>query len=286
MAKDNTRRTDHSGIKMGFVMALFAIALGALWVRAGWVQLHEGDTLALRASRQSLAAEWEYGARGRIFDRNGEMLATSVEAKSVFARPFEIENLDVACDVLSRDLKMPRTAVYKKLKSNRKFVWIKRQVTDREAGAVERAGLKGVRQTSEFSRIYPNGHLAGQVLGFVDIDGRGREGIEHVFDKRLSPGKAEFVVQRDATGHRLYIDAPRPRGGHQRQGRAADHRHPHPAQPPSRPWPPPSPSTTPARASSWWWTSSPATSWPWPTSRSSTRTPCAPPSRPIAGCGP
>ncbi|AMK10673.1 MAG: penicillin-binding transpeptidase domain-containing protein [Pseudodesulfovibrio sp.] len=207
MAKDNTRRTDHSGIKMGFVMALFAVALGALWVRAGWVQLHEGDTLALRASRQSLAAEWEYGARGRIFDRNGEMLATSVEAKSVFARPFEIENLDVACDVLSRDLKMPRTEVYKKLKSNRKFVWIKRQVTDREAGAVERAGLKGVRQTSEFSRIYPNGHLAGQVLGFVDIDGRGREGIEHVFDKLLSPGKAEFVVQRDATGHRLYLDA-------------------------------------------------------------------------------
>lgn len=207
MAKDNTRRTDHSGIKMGVVMTLFAVALGALWVRTGWVQLYEGDALALRASRQSLAAEWEYGERGRIFDRNGEMLATSVEAKSVFARPFEIENLDVACDVLSRDLKMPRTEVYKKLKSSRKFVWIKRQVTDREAGAVERADLKGVRLTSEFSRIYPNGHLAGQLLGFVDIDGRGREGVEHVFDKRLSPGKAEFVVQRDATGRRLYLDA-------------------------------------------------------------------------------
>ncbi|WP_272699310.1 penicillin-binding transpeptidase domain-containing protein [Desulfovibrio sp. Fe33] len=207
MAKDNTRRTDHSGIKMGFVMALFSIALAALWVRTGWVQLHEGDALAEQASRQSLAAEYEYGERGRILDRNGEMLATSVEAQSVFARPHEIDNLDVACDVLSRDLKLPRRDVYRKLKSRKKFVWIKRQVTDREAAALNRADLRGVRLTTEHSRIYPNGHLAGQLLGFTDIDGRGREGVEHLFDKLLSPSKAEFVVQRDATGRRLYLDA-------------------------------------------------------------------------------
>jgi cell division protein FtsI (penicillin-binding protein 3) len=207
MAQDNTRRTDHSGIKMGFVMALFSIALGALWVRTGWVQLYEGDALADQASRQSRAAEYEYGERGRIFDRNGEMLATSVEAQSVFARPHEIENIDVAADTLSRDLKLSRREVYRKLKSRRKFIWIKRQVSDREAAALNRADLKGIRLTTEYSRIYPNGHLAGQLLGFTDIDGRGREGIEHVFDKRLAPSKAEFVVQRDATGRLLYLDA-------------------------------------------------------------------------------
>ena len=207
MAKDKNGRTDHSGIKMGFVMTLFAVALCALWVRTGWVQLHEGDALADQASRQSLAAESEYGERGRIFDRNGEMLATSVEAKSVFARPYEIENFDVACDVLSRDLKLPRPWVYKQLKSSRKFVWIKRQVTDREAAAVTKTALKGVRLTSEYNRIYPNGHLAGQLLGFVDVDGKGREGVEAVFEDRLAPGKAEYVVQRDATGRRLYLDA-------------------------------------------------------------------------------
>ncbi|WP_207261689.1 penicillin-binding transpeptidase domain-containing protein [Desulfovibrio sp. Huiquan2017] len=207
MAKDNARRTDHSGIKMGFVMALFSIALGALWVRTGWVQLHEGDALADQASRQSLAAEYEYGERGRILDRNGEMLATSVEAQSVFARPFDIENIDVAADVLSRDLKLSRREVYRRLKSRKKFVWIKRQISDREAAALSRADLKGVRLTTEHARIYPNGHLAGQLLGFTDIDGRGREGIERVYDKMLSPSKAEFVVQRDATGRLLYLDA-------------------------------------------------------------------------------
>ncbi|EGB14846.1 Peptidoglycan glycosyltransferase [Pseudodesulfovibrio mercurii] len=207
MAQDNARRTDHSGIKMGFVMALFSIALGALWVRTGWVQLHEGDDLADQASRQSLAAEYEYGERGRILDRNGAMLATSVEARSVFARPHEIENVDVAADVLSRDLKLSRREVYAKLKSRKKFVWIKRQVTDREAAALDRADLKGVRLTTEHARIYPNGHLAGQLLGFTDIDGRGREGVERVYDKLLAPSRAEFEVQRDATGHLLYLDA-------------------------------------------------------------------------------
>jgi len=188
-------------------MALFAIAFAGLWVRAGWVQLHDGDSLSNRASKQSLAAEYEYGERGRIFDRNGQMLATSVEAKSVYARPFEITDIDSATNFLSKTLKLTRTTVRKKLASKKKFVWIKRQVTDRESVAVTKAKLKGIRLTSEFSRIYPNGHLAGQVLGFVDIDGKGREGIELVYNERMKPGKAEFVVQRDAKGQRLYLDA-------------------------------------------------------------------------------
>ena len=207
MAQGSQGRKDHSKVKIGLVAALFALAFVGLWVRTGWVQIHDGSALLSKASRQSLAAEFEYGERGRIFDRNGEMLATSVEAQSVFARPHEIENIDVAADTLSRDLKLSRRSVYRKLKSRKKFVWIKRQVSDREAGALNRAGLKGIRLTTEYSRIYPNGHLAGQLLGFTDIDGRGREGIERVFNKSLSPSKAEFVVQRDATGRHLYLDA-------------------------------------------------------------------------------
>ncbi|QJB55394.1 penicillin-binding transpeptidase domain-containing protein [Pseudodesulfovibrio sp. zrk46] len=207
MAKGSQGRKDHSKVKIGAVMVLFAFALVGLWARAGWVQLHEGDILLSKASKQSHAAEFEYGERGRIFDRNGEMLATSVEAKSVFIRPYEIENIDVAADKLSRILNVSRKKVYKRLKSKKRFLWIKRQVTDREATAIANADLKGVRLVSEFSRIYPNGHLAGQTLGFVNIDGKGLEGIEYVYNDRLKPGKAEFVVQRDAKGARLYLDA-------------------------------------------------------------------------------
>ncbi|MGL1861278.1 MAG: penicillin-binding transpeptidase domain-containing protein [Pseudodesulfovibrio sp.] len=207
MAKGSQGRKDHSKVKIGLVMGLFALALTGLWARAGWVQLHEGEALLSKASKQSHAAEFEYGERGRIFDRNGQMLATSVEAKSIYARPFEIENIDVAADTLSRSLNVSRSKIYKRLKSKKKFVWIKRQVTDRESLAVTAADMKGVRLVSEFSRIYPNGHLAGQTIGFVNIDGRGLEGIERVYNERMKPGKAEFVVRRDAKGQRLYLDA-------------------------------------------------------------------------------
>lgn len=207
MTKGKNGRKDHSGIKIGVVMALFSIALVGLWVRAGWVQLHEGDALADRAARQSRAAEYEYGERGRIFDRNGQMLATSVEAKSVCAYPYEVKNPDHTAAVLAKSLKLSVSKVRKRLKSAKRFVWIKRQVTDREASSVNRAGLTGVHLLSEFSRIYPNGHLAGQVLGFVDIDGKGREGVERVRDQWMQPGKARFVVQRDRKGRRFYLDA-------------------------------------------------------------------------------
>ena len=207
MAKGSQGRKDLSKVKIGLVMVLFAVALVGLWARTGWVQLHDGSALLSKASKQSHAAEYEFGERGRIFDRNGAMLATSVEAKSVYARPFQIENIDVAADTLSRDLKISRRTVYRKLKSKKKFVWIKRQVTDRETAAIERADLKGISLLSEYSRIYPNGHLSGQLLGFVNIDGQGLEGIERIFNERMKPGKAEYVVQRDAKGGRMYLDA-------------------------------------------------------------------------------
>ncbi|MEF2230907.1 MAG: penicillin-binding transpeptidase domain-containing protein [Pseudodesulfovibrio sp.] len=206
MVKGSQGRKDRSRVKIGLVMGLFAVALVGLWVRTGWVQIHEGSALLEQASRQSRAAECEYGERGRIFDRNGQMLATSVEAKSVFARPFEITNLDVACDTLARILGAPRKQIYKRLKSRKKFVWIKRQVTDRESLALGEADLPGIRLVSEYSRIYPNGHLAGQTVGFVNVDGLGLEGVERVFDDRLKPSKAQFVVQRDGKGQRSYID--------------------------------------------------------------------------------
>ncbi|MUM76502.1 PASTA domain-containing protein [Pseudodesulfovibrio sp. F-1] len=207
MAQDGQRRKDHSKVKIGLVAALFALAFAGLWVRAGWVQLHLGDALLTQASRQSLAAEFEYGERGRIFDRNGEMLATSVQANSVYASPFEIADLDAAATAVAKALSLPRKDVRQKLSAKKQFVWIKRQVSDREAAALARADIPGIRLTTEYSRIYPNGHLAGQTLGFVDIDGQGLEGVERLYDARMQPGKAKFVVQRDAKGSRLYLDA-------------------------------------------------------------------------------
>lgn len=198
---------DYSQAKITAVMVFFALVFGALWLRAGQVQLLQGGRLGDLASKQNLAAEFERGERGRIFERNGHLLATSVEAKSVYVRPLEVEDEHRAAAVLAKVLGLSPKAVLRDLGSKRNFVWIKRQVRDVEAAEVAKADLPGVYLTSEYTRMYPNGRLAGQILGFVDVDGRGLEGIERAFDSRLAERQAQFVVQRDASGRRLYLDA-------------------------------------------------------------------------------
>ncbi len=71
---------------------------------------------------------------------------------------------------------------------------------------MRKAELPGVHMAAEYTRLYPNGPLAGQVLGFTGIDGKGLEGLESEFEKRLAPSKARYVVQRDASGRRLHLD--------------------------------------------------------------------------------
>jgi cell division protein FtsI (penicillin-binding protein 3) len=108
--------------------------------------------------------------------------------------------------VLAQILGAPRKNLQKDLSSRKGFVWVKRQIDDAEAQALAQANLPGIHLTSEFRRMYPNRHLAGQVLGFVDVDGKGLEGVENLFDERMAGGRAKFVVQRDASGRRLYLD--------------------------------------------------------------------------------
>lgn len=206
MTGRNGAKKEFSKPKIIIVMVLFGLVLSALWVRAGWVQLHEGEALERMASRQSLASELEFGRRGRIFDRNGTLLASSAEARSVFANPRKVRDPEKTAHQLRRLLGVSFPRIHKRLASDRQFVWIKRQVTDRQAATVRKARIPGVRMASEFTRLYPNGPLAGQVLGFTGIDGKGLEGIESEFEKRLAPGKARFVVQRDASGRRLYLN--------------------------------------------------------------------------------
>ncbi|WP_432737953.1 penicillin-binding transpeptidase domain-containing protein [Maridesulfovibrio sp. FT414] len=207
MAKRKKESLKQSRNKLLFVMVLFALMWTGLLGRAAWLQLFKGADLSRLASRQHLAAELERGERGSIYDRNGNLLATSVEAESVYIRPVKITDVDGTAGKLSEILGIPRNVLRKKLSSKSNFIWIKRQINDRMAAKLKAADLPGVHLTTEYVRLYPNNHLAGQLLGFSGIDGNGLEGLEKEFNERLAGRKAQFVVQRDASGRRLYLDA-------------------------------------------------------------------------------
>ncbi|MBG0775068.1 MAG: PASTA domain-containing protein [Desulfovibrionaceae bacterium] len=197
---------DGSRVRIVLVAALMGLAWLGLLGRAYWVQVVDGPRLASLASRQHVASEYVSGERGRIYDRAGHLLAMSVEFKSIFARPLEVENPRAAARVLANALSRPYAEVLRRLTERRKFVWIARQVGDKAASVVADASLSGVYLTTEYARQYPDRHLAGQLIGFVGLDQKGLEGVEKAFDGLLAGREASFPVQRDASGRRLYLD--------------------------------------------------------------------------------
>jgi cell division protein FtsI (penicillin-binding protein 3) len=204
MAKTGSKPPkDRSRGKIIFAGVLFAVALLGLWARAYHVQVVKGPEYARMANRQYWASETVSGRRGEIFDRNGLLLAKSITSPSVFARPHEVKDARAASRTLAKILGRDPGTVAKQLKSNRRFVWVARKISDAQAAAVRDADIAGIHLEAENSRQYPQGHMAGQLLGFVNTDGKGIEGLERAFNGKLAPSSSKFTVQRDAAGNRL-----------------------------------------------------------------------------------
>lgn len=205
-----TERIDRPGDgrwRIMVVAVLFGLIWVALWGRAGYVQIVRGEWLADMARRQHLAAEFERGERGDILDRNGRQLARTVRFNSVYVRPVEVENKELVVRSLAEALRQPVAEIRSKLASGKNFIWVARSIDDRAAQEIAAQKARGVYLTHEFGRLYPNNHLAGQLLGFTDLDGNGIEGVERARNSDLAGGRAEYVVQRDAAGRRLFLDA-------------------------------------------------------------------------------
>ncbi len=124
--------------------------------------------------------------RGYIRDRNRDILALSMECSSLYANTEEMANHDDAAALLSPIIRIPRDTLAEKLKRKKRFIWIKRKLTDEEAIKIRKLGIKGLDFKREYRRFYPNDRLASNVIGFVGVDNRGLEGIEFKFEPNLS----------------------------------------------------------------------------------------------------
>lgn len=196
---------DWGVVRIRLVAVFFVIAWGALWVRAAKVQLVDGPYLSEMARRQHMSSEMVDTPRGMITDRNGRILARSVECRSVYVNPRQITDVDATAATLAELLNLPLESVHGTISKNKRFAWVARRVDDATAEAVRRAALPGVELAREYERIYPYKQVAGQLLGFVGLDGHGLEGVERAFEQTLAGGAARQYVQRDARGRRYYV---------------------------------------------------------------------------------
>ena len=183
-----------------FVVALVAIGFAVLIGRAAYIQI-VGNSFFQKQGEARFARTLTLPAsRGRILDRNGQMLATSVPAPSLWAIPKDFEASRAERIRLARLLGMSAAELDARLADNPNFVWLRRQVDDTVADAVAALKLKGVHQVREFRRKYPEGESAAHVVGFTGIDEHGQEGIELAFEGALAGTDGSRRVIKDRLG--------------------------------------------------------------------------------------
>ncbi|PKL16584.1 MAG: hypothetical protein CVV49_15470, partial [Spirochaetae bacterium HGW-Spirochaetae-5] len=139
--------------------------------------------------------------RGYIFDREGYLLALSIELDSVYINPQELINPASAAAALSGVLNTPPADLLSRFSSDKKFLWLIRRCDDHLSAKIKALGIKGVRFTKEFKRVYPYNSLAANVLGFVGLDNRGLDGVEYRFNSILS-GRDE--IGKDEISREIY----------------------------------------------------------------------------------
>jgi cell division protein FtsI (penicillin-binding protein 3) len=184
------------------IVAGIALAFVGLAGRAAWVQVF-GNEFYIKQGEVRFARTLELPAnRGRIFDRNGLLLATSVPVPSIWASPEDVERDPTKLARLAKLLDMPLAELMAKLEDqDRNFVWLKRQVDDASARQIAALDLKGIFQRKEYRRQYPEGEAAAHIVGYTSVEDKGQEGVELAFDKDLAGRPGLRHVIKDRLGH-------------------------------------------------------------------------------------
>jgi len=177
--------------------------VGLLWARCVWLQLVAAPRYQAMADLQHRSTQTVRAHRGSLSDRSGRPLAVSIPVPSVFANPREVvEKQDVARQ-LSRVVGQDARMIQHRLERDKGFVWIARQVDPSLAPSIRTLQDTGVDILEEPKRVYPQGRLASHLVGFVDIDQHGLEGLELAFNGMLQGQDGWRSTLRDAKGDRL-----------------------------------------------------------------------------------
>jgi cell division protein FtsI (penicillin-binding protein 3) len=180
------------------LFVLFA-AFAALGLRALWLQgMSTGFLQKQGKSRYERTLELP-ATRGKIMDRNGEVLASSLPVKAVWAIPEDVlASPPEKLTELARLLEMPEAELRKKLDSDRTFVYLKRQVEMDVIARIEKLKISGIDTRKEYKRFYPQGEVMSHMVGFTNVEDVGQEGMELAQQKSLvgAPGSRKVIKDR------------------------------------------------------------------------------------------
>lgn len=183
------------------VLAIFAAVLLIIIARLFFLQIVAASDLSKEAIESRTISYKVSPKRGTIYDRNGNVLAYSKDAKNVYANPSEIEDVKSTANTLAKILGGQIEDYVDKIDNQKlKFSYIKRRVDVEVADLIKAENLKGIYFEQDQKREYPYGRVAGQIIGCIDIDGNGLCGIEMYYDDVLRGSTGSTVKQQGNYG--------------------------------------------------------------------------------------
>jgi cell division protein FtsI (penicillin-binding protein 3) len=195
-------------IRLSLVIGVFALISVGMLVRSTWLQIIHDPRLERLASRQFQGKILMKPRRGFIVDRTGEPLAINLETSSLAGNPQKILKSRSTVHLLSHALKMPPAVLKKRLDPKKSFAWFERHISDERMEQLRRAGIilpsgempEGLWIEKEMKRVYPHNELASSLIGSVNVDTDGIEGVELWRNTLLRGKSASINAYKDARG--------------------------------------------------------------------------------------
>ncbi len=183
------------------IVAAIALGFAGLVGRAVYIQVIENDFFQHQGEVRFARTLSLPANRGRILDRNGVVLASSIPVPSIWAIPEDVPRDPAQLKALAKLLGMSLSELNKKLEDEDKtFVWLRRQVDESVGKEVLALGIKGIYERKEYKRQYPEGESAAHVVGFTNVEDLGQEGMELAFNKELGGRNGSRRVIKDRMG--------------------------------------------------------------------------------------
>jgi cell division protein FtsI/penicillin-binding protein 2 len=197
-------RTRCALICLGFI-ALFSL----FSFRLIYLQMIKHDEYAERAAEKHVIKEPIFAERGAILDANDEVLAHNVPVETVVADASRLTDVEATVDLVSNELKLPRAEVSEKLRSDRRYIVLKREVAKANSDSLRQKmrakNLRGLYFEQDASRIYPNGSMLCHVIGFTDFEHRGIQGVEGSLDEYLRGQDGYRYIEHNRTGQEIVL---------------------------------------------------------------------------------
>ncbi|MCI6275015.1 MAG: penicillin-binding protein 2 [Coriobacteriaceae bacterium] len=186
------------------ILAVLLAAFVIVAARLVWLQVVDAPGLSGAAEQHRTNVITLHAKRGTIYDRNGNVLAMSVDCKTIYCNPKEIADPSGVARILAANLGGSASDYSPALTTDSTFSYVERQVDTDVADTIKRqlsdAKLAGVYYLDDTKRVYPYGDVASQVLGVVGTDGDGLTGLEYYYNDALSGTDGQMIVETGLTG--------------------------------------------------------------------------------------